>query len=100
MRISVLLPLLALCFSPVLLFAQPKIQLGQYATGFSRPVDITHCGDKRLFIVEQAGKIWILDSVGNKLPNPFLDIDTRGRTTGNEHGLLCLAFHADNANNV
>ncbi len=89
-----------LLFLPVLLFpfcllAQPKIQLQQFATGFDRPVDIAHCGDNRLFIVEQKGVIWILDSLGNRLPNPFLDIDARVQSSGNEQGLLGLAFPPD-----
>ncbi|MBK9336686.1 MAG: PQQ-dependent sugar dehydrogenase [Lewinellaceae bacterium] len=77
--------------------AQPKIELKSYATGFTRPVDIAHCGDSRLFIVEQRGYIWVLDSAGNRLPNPFLNIDPRVRSNGNEQGLLGLAFPPDYA---
>ncbi|MBP6825940.1 MAG: PQQ-dependent sugar dehydrogenase [Saprospiraceae bacterium] len=79
------------------LIAQPKIQLTDYAGGFVRPVDIVHCGDSRLFIVEQDGYIWILDSLGNRLPDVFLDINARVRSTGNEQGLLGLAFPPDYA---
>ncbi|MBL7802698.1 MAG: PQQ-dependent sugar dehydrogenase [Saprospiraceae bacterium] len=88
---------LFLCFllSPFFLLAQPKIQLVQFATGFDRPVDIAHCGDSRLFIVEQDGLIWILDSLGNRLPDPFLNIDPRVQSNGNEQGLLGLAFPPD-----
>lgn len=82
---------------PLLLFAQPKIQLDDYATGFIRPVDIAHCGDSRLFIVEQRGYIWMLDSLGNRLQDTFLNIDARVRSTGNEQGLLGLAFPPDYA---
>ncbi|MCC6412808.1 MAG: PQQ-dependent sugar dehydrogenase, partial [Saprospiraceae bacterium] len=81
------------------LFAQPKIQLDVYATGFTKPVDITHAGDNRLFIVEQDGAIWILDSNGVKLTTPFLNINPRVRSTGNEQGLLGLAFHPNYADN-
>lgn len=91
-----LLCLLSLLVSATLL-AQPKIELKSYATGFTRPVDIAHCGDSRLFIVEQRGYIWVLDSAGNRLPNPFLNIDPRVRSTGNEQGLLGLAFPPDYA---
>ncbi len=79
--------------------AQPNIQLVNFATGFDRPVDIAHCGDDRLFIVEQDGIIWILDENGNKLPTPFLNIDPRVGSSGNEQGLLGLAFHPDYASN-
>lgn len=79
------------------LYAQPKIQLQDHASGFIRPVDMTHCGDSRLFIVEQRGYIWILDSIGNRLQDTFLNIDARVRSNGNEQGLLGLAFPPDYA---
>lgn len=79
--------------------AQPDIQLQSFATGFNRPVDIAHCGDERLFIVEQRGIIWILDANGNKLTDPFLNIDPKVGSTGNEQGLLGLAFHPNYAQN-
>lgn len=88
-----LLATLLFCLAANVSQAQTKIKLVQFATGFTRPVDITHCGDSRLFVVEQTGKIWILDSLGNRLPNPFLDIDARVNSTGNEQGLLGLTFH-------
>jgi glucose/arabinose dehydrogenase len=94
---SKLFLLYSLLLSPLLLFSQPKIQLEDYATGFLRPVDIAHCGDSRLFIVEQRGYIWILDSLGNRLQDTFLNIDARVRSTGNEQGLLGLAFPPDYA---
>jgi len=81
------------------LLAQPKIKLTTFATGFTRPVDIANAGDSRLFIVEQRGVISIVDSLGNVLPEPFLDIDHLVRSIGNEQGLLGLAFHPDYATN-
>lgn len=72
--------------------AQPKIQLQEFSAGFNRPVDIAHCGDSRLFIVEQRGIIWIVDSLGVKRTTPFLNIDPRVNSSGNEQGLLGLAF--------
>ncbi|HXH18525.1 MAG TPA: PQQ-dependent sugar dehydrogenase [Chitinophagales bacterium] len=80
------------------LSAQPTIALSQYATGFSSPVDIAHCGDERLFIVEQSGYIRIIDGQGNVKPQAFLDIDSRVQS-GGEEGLLGLAFHPDYKNN-
>jgi glucose/arabinose dehydrogenase len=89
---------LAFAFIPILLFAQPKIQLVNFATGFDLPVDIAHCGDSRLFVVEREGKIWVLDSLGNKL-NTFLDIDARVNANQSEQGLLGLAFDPNYAEN-
>jgi glucose/arabinose dehydrogenase len=79
--------------------AQAQVSLVNFATGFTRPCDITHCNDDRLFVVEQGGKIWILTKAGTKLPTPFLDIDPRVGSGGNEQGLLGLAFHPNYAQN-
>ncbi len=84
---------LAFWLTATAVFAQPKLQITDFATGFSKPLDIAHAGDSRLFIVEQNGKIWVLDSLGARLPGPFLDIDPRVNSTANERGLLGLAFH-------
>ncbi len=88
----------SLLLSPLHLVAQPKIQLVNFATGFDLPVDIANCGDSRLFVVEREGKIWVLDSVGNKL-NIFLDIAPRVNSNQNEQGLLGLAFDPNYAEN-
>ncbi len=93
--LKVLLPLLLAANA---LAQKPIAYLTQFATGFTRPCDITHSGDDRLFVVEQRGKIWILDANGNKLPTPFLDIDPIVGSSGNEQGLLGLAFHPDYPN--
>ncbi|MBK9503981.1 MAG: PQQ-dependent sugar dehydrogenase [Bacteroidetes bacterium] len=67
------------------------------AEGFEEPVDITHAGDERLFIVERLGKIKILypdTSVAT-----FLDLTNIVGATGGEQGLLGLAFHPNYASN-
>ncbi len=78
-----------------------SIQLRQIATGFHRPLYATHAGDGsgRLFIVEQVGKIWILQN-GMLQAQPFLNIEdliSSGalRQSFSEQGLLGLAFHPD-----
>jgi glucose/arabinose dehydrogenase len=77
---------------------QSNLDLVPFATGFEQPSDITHAGDDRIFVVEQAGKIFIVDSEGNVNPTPFLDITDRVKS-GGEQGLLGLAFHPDYAGN-
>jgi glucose/arabinose dehydrogenase len=68
-------------------------------SGFSLPLNLTHAGDgtNRLFVVEQRGRIRILDADRNLLPTDFLDLGATGlnrvNQTGNERGLLGLAFH-------
>ncbi|MGH9379978.1 MAG: PQQ-dependent sugar dehydrogenase [Thermoanaerobaculia bacterium] len=76
------------------------IELQQVATGLTSPVDVTHAGDTsgRLFIVQQAGQIRILQG-GSVLPTPFLDIDPIVGSGGNEQGLLGLAFHPEYSTN-
>jgi len=80
-------------------YSQLKIGLSEYASGFSNPVDISNAGDGRLFIVEQEGRIMIIDSNKTVLSNPFLDIRSAVNSSGTEQGLLGLAFHPDYKNN-
>ena len=69
-----------------------ELQTKVVVSGMSRPVDLTVApGDPRLFIVEQIGRIRILDN-GKLRTEPFLDL--RGQVSGgNEQGLLGMAFH-------
>ena len=80
-------------------------RLAEVASGFSRPLYLTHAGDGsgRLFVVEQSGKIKIVQN-GQVLAEPFLDVSDRisPEALGNgytERGLLGLAFHPDYAEN-
>ncbi|MEO8068614.1 MAG: PQQ-dependent sugar dehydrogenase [Flavobacteriales bacterium] len=92
------------CFSVIpftLLLAQPavSVQLQTVASGRIEPVAITNAGDPRLFIVERAGRIFILNPNGSWVATPFLDITDRVNDGGGEQGLLGLAFHPDYASN-
>ncbi len=74
------------------------LQLTPVASGLSNPVDLTAApGDPRLFVVEQEGRILIIED-GVVRPEPFLDIQDRVRS-GGERGLLGLAFHPEYATN-
>ena len=71
---------------------------------FSRPVDLQHSkdGTNRLFVVEQAGRILVFpnnQSTPASSMNVFLDIKSKVKSSGNEEGLLGLAFHPDYKNN-
>ena len=88
--------------------AQTPLETLRVASGLARPVYVTAPpGDfARLFIVEQTGKIKILDlGSGTVFVDPFLDLGGSGLNkayTGpqlGERGLLGLAFHPDYANN-
>ena len=78
--------------------AQTALRLSTVANGLLKPDFLTHAGDGsgRLFVVEQAGRIRIID--GDKVvETPFLDISDRVGSSSNEQGLLGLAFAPDYA---
>lgn len=75
------------------------IGLQQVATGFSTPVEITQpANDTRLFVVQKAGLIRIVNSNGTVNGTPFLNMSTL-INTDSEMGLLGLAFHPNYASN-
>lgn len=67
--------------------------------GLESPLFLTHAGDgsARLFVVEQPGRIRVLEGSA-LLPTPFLDI-TKQVLSGDELGLLGLAFHPNYRHN-
>src|SRR5215471_5422921 len=69
------------------------VQLQSIITGLSNPVYVTsaHDGSNRLFILEQAGRIRVVQP-GASTSTVFLDIVSRV-LSGGERGLLGLAFH-------
>ncbi len=85
-------PLICLLFIWNSSYAQVDVELVSIATGLTRPVDIAHAGDERLFVVEQAGRIRILTAERTLLAEPFLDIRSRVNDGGSEQGLLGLVF--------
>lgn len=109
LRYGVLILVLLLLAAAAIVQAAPLAQpaapnpadyeLVQVASGFTRPLFVTHAGDGsgRLFVVEQGGRIRIIQN-GAVLPTPFLDISGLV-STGNEQGLLGLAFHPNYAQN-
>ena len=84
----------------------PAISFTTILGGYTRPVLVTHDGTpkKRLFIVEQTGRILVAryrDGAWRKA-GVFLDLRTRVNdplTEGSERGLLGLAFHPEYASN-
>ncbi len=77
-----------------------SLRLAVVASGLARPVAlVTAPGDlrRRLFVVEQPGRVRVLVD-GALVPRPVLDL-TGKVSTGNEQGLLGLAFHPGFATN-
>jgi len=88
----ILSPILVVLFATTL--CSQTITLESFANGFSSPVDMKHAGDDRLFVVEQGGRIKILNADGSTNGTPFLNISSLV-SGGSEQGLLGLAFHPD-----
>src|SRR5438477_2661434 len=83
----------------LLLAAAPSfaaVQLTPVVSGLTNPVFVTHAHDAtgRLFIVEKAGRIKVLQP-GSTTPTVLLDIHTKvvDGAPPSEQGLLGLAFH-------
>src|ERR1043165_7146953 len=53
-----------------------NVDIQMIADGFVSPLGVYEPPDssKRLFVVDQIGKIYIIDPAGNKIATPFLDI--------------------------
>lgn len=104
--ISLLMVCAILCFAPVSnlinspdlarsaaqQISWPTISIQAWVGNLERPVTITHPGDGsgRVFVVEQPGRIWIIEN-GLVKPAPFLDIQDQVKCC-REEGLLGLAF--------
>jgi glucose/arabinose dehydrogenase len=74
------------------------------AGNFASPVTLVDApdGTNRLFVVDQTGKVWIIDENWNTLPQPFIDVSSKLvelESAYDERGLLGLAFHPDYKSN-
>src|SRR5215813_7074322 len=82
-----------------LLSTSAAINLQPVLTGLNSPLYVTHAhdGSGRLFILEQPGRIKLLQR-GAAVPSVFLDVTARV-LSGGERGLLGLAFHPQFSSN-
>lgn len=89
--------ILFLLFSVLPIQAQQGIDLSLeiHTSGLANPTDIANAGDARLFVVEKAGRIKVIDQNGDLAGLPFLDITNKVNDRASERGLLGLAFHPD-----
>ncbi|MCB0083053.1 MAG: PQQ-dependent sugar dehydrogenase, partial [Caldilineaceae bacterium] len=76
------------------------LKLSPVVSGLTQPVDIQNAGDDRLFVLEKAGHIRIIQN-GALLGTDFANLTDRVTAGGGnaETGLLGLAFHPDYQNN-
>src|SRR5690554_5306952 len=63
------------------------VRLVETAAGFEVPVAIANAGDARLFVVERAGRILIVED-GAVLPEPFLDMRDDVKSDAGEQGMI------------
>jgi glucose/arabinose dehydrogenase len=72
------------------------LEIQSVAGPFQSPLGVTNAGDGsgRLFVVEQAGRIWIVNADRTVPSQPFLDIVPLVWAVS-ERGLLGLAFHPE-----
>lgn len=76
------------------------ITLNLFASGFSSPSDIAFApGDNRMYLVQQRGRVRIVNTNGTIVPTDFINMSSLVSQSGNERGLLGLAFDPDYVNN-
>ncbi len=83
--------------------AEVKVKLEPYVTGVNAPLAMVQpTGDDRKFVLEQFGRVRIINAAGELVPEPFLDIRNlipNLFSDFDERGLLSIAFHPDFASN-
>ncbi|THU40213.1 PQQ-dependent sugar dehydrogenase [Niastella caeni] len=75
------------------------VDLQLIAEDFVSPIQVvtTHHSE-RLYVVDQVGKVWVVDGNGYKRPTPLLDLSSKLVTLNpayDERGLLGIALHED-----
>ncbi len=91
-------------FTPTPLPRDVSAALQLVAEGFASPLALAAPADGsgRLFIVDQVGVVYVLDSDGRRLPDPLIDLRARMVSltpTYDERGLLGIALHPGFAEN-
>ena len=99
----------SILFIPLLMLFQnckkndsPKmkaVDIQLVADGFVSPIQVVVSRNSgRLYVLDQIGKIWVIDNNGKKFPMPLLDLTSKLvplMPAYDERGLLGLAFHRD-----
>ena len=81
-----------------------NVDLQLVEDGFVSPIGLVPIPDNsgRMVVIDQIGRLWVLDASGNKLTTPFIDLTSRMVTLNpgfDERGLLGVAFHPNYASN-
>lgn len=86
------------CSAPAFAQDPVELELVLWSNNLGGAIDVTHCGDSRLFVLRQWGAITIVSDSGVNVSPAFLDITPQVLYNG-ERGMLGLAFDPDYANN-
>jgi len=75
-----------------------QLDLKLLTDGLVSPITLVEAPDDshRLFVVDQIGKVWIIDPYGKKMMQPFIDVSNKLvglQPFYDERGLLGMAFH-------
>jgi glucose/arabinose dehydrogenase len=81
-----------------------QTDLSMMADNFVSPIGVVPIPDNtgRLVVIDQVGKLYLIDASGNKITTPFLDVTSRMVMLNagfDERGLLGVAFHPAYASN-
>jgi hypothetical protein len=78
---------------------EKSIDLKLIADGFVSPIELLSShNSQRLYVVDQVGKVFVIDNKGYKRPTPFLDLSSRLVSLNpdyDERGLIGFALHPD-----
>jgi glucose/arabinose dehydrogenase len=82
--------------NPPLPTGPDALALEPFAEGLQTPIGLASAGDGsgRLYVLEQAGRVRVVERDGTVRPEPFVDLSDR-ILSGGERGLLGIAFHPD-----
>lgn len=89
-KVSTALALFASCSCSL-----SAVRLECISSGFDRPVwaGMPNQSQGKLWVMEQAGKVWVLDlKTGKRQDQTFLNIEPKVTREGNEQGMLGMAF--------
>lgn len=80
-----------------------EVDIKLMTDGLVSPIGVVAVpGSKNLAIIDQIGRIWMMDENGNRMPAPFMDVSGRIVPLSpnyDERGLLGLAFHPNYQSN-
>ncbi|HEY7333026.1 MAG TPA: PQQ-dependent sugar dehydrogenase [Candidatus Limnocylindria bacterium] len=82
--------------NPPLPTGPDALALEPFAAGLDTPIGLAHAGDGsgRLYVLEQVGRVRVVERDGTVRAEPFIDLSGRV-LSGGERGLLGIAFHPD-----